>query len=107
MAPAAGLLSKWRNDGLGQYLLDVLCQVIVDFPVTWNWLLLARTRVEVNVVVGAGPRKNTAVLLDVSDEINMFHIAIGLMECSSGTSSMAISKYASLKFASNSSTVSP
>ncbi len=56
----------------------MLCQSVVNFPVSWNRLLLSGRGVGVKIVIGAMPDENTSILFQLADELFSFHIAIAL-----------------------------
>lgn len=59
--------------------LDVFRQSVVDLVVAWHWLLLSCSRIVVNVMAPTVPQKNTALLLDLADQLATLHSAISFV----------------------------
>lgn len=57
----------------------MLRQGIVNLVVAWHWLLLSGSRIVVNVVASTVPQKNTALLLDLADQLATLHSAISFV----------------------------
>ena len=108
-------MALYRDCGLGLVSLlqsevsdDVPRQMLVDFAVSWNRLLLAGLGVHVDVVIAPGAQQHATLLLKTPNQFAPFHaIVTSRILYFSGTSSSAISMKASLMFRSSSSNVLP
>ncbi len=75
---------------LGEDFFDVSRQMSINFSMSRDRLLLAGTRIHIDVVIRAGSHEYATVSCDLADEIFSLHRAMVFIRCSSGTSSMAI-----------------
>jgi hypothetical protein len=65
--------SRVNSFSVLEFLKNVFCQVILDLPVTRNWLKDAGTRILVPIVQSAVPDENTPEPLNLPDQIKPFH----------------------------------
>lgn len=87
---------------------DVPGQMFVDLAMPENRLLLPRLWIHVDVVFAAGAEKDASLLPQSAKQLSPFHVmTTSRIWYFSGTSSNAISIYASRMFRSNSSSVRP
>lgn len=69
---------------------DVFGKSLIDLSVTRNGLLLAGSRIEVDIMLCTVPQQNTPRSCQLPQQGPALHRAMTFSPCSSGTSSMTI-----------------
>jgi hypothetical protein len=52
---------------------DMPGKMILDFPVSWNWLTGTRAGILIPIMPSAVADENATALLELADEVNPFH----------------------------------